>query len=88
MSKIQTILSLFLFLVIVFSMDMILGNPLKETFNSDGVTEMGVNDVSETQNARTTSLNVNQIHSGSGFLGETSSYQQGDDQPLFFGFSQ
>ncbi len=33
MTKIQTILSLFLFLVVVFSMDMIFGNPIRETFS-------------------------------------------------------
>ncbi len=32
MSKIQTIIWLFIFIVILFSMDMIFGNPLKETF--------------------------------------------------------
>ena len=33
MSKIQTLICLFIFIVIVFSMDMIFGNPLKETFS-------------------------------------------------------
>jgi len=33
MTKIQTIVSLFLFLVIVFSMDMNFGNSIRETFN-------------------------------------------------------
>lgn len=33
MSKIQTIIWLFIFIVVVFSMDMIFGNPLKETFS-------------------------------------------------------
>ena len=33
MSKIQTIICLFIFIVILFSMDMIFGNPLKETFS-------------------------------------------------------
>ena len=36
MTKIQTILSLFLFLVIVFSMNMIFGNPIRETFRGGG----------------------------------------------------
>jgi hypothetical protein len=33
MSKIQTIICLLIFLVVLFSMDMIFGNPLKETFS-------------------------------------------------------
>lgn len=33
MSKIQTIICLLIFIVVLFSMDMIFGNPLKETFS-------------------------------------------------------
>ena len=36
MTKIQTILSLFLFLIIIFSIDMIFGNPIRETFRGGG----------------------------------------------------
>jgi hypothetical protein len=36
MSKLQTILGLLLFLVILFSMDMIFGNPIRETFRGGG----------------------------------------------------
>ena len=32
MSKIQTIIYLFVFLIVLFSMDTIFGNPLRETF--------------------------------------------------------
>jgi len=95
MSKIQTLLSLFLLLVIIFSMDMIFGNPIRETFNNqiglpggrnvsiDGVgSELPYKPV-----IRTNTRSGNIIYSGSGFLGETASYPKGDDQPLFFGFS-
>ena len=36
MTKIQTILILLLCLVIIFSMDMIFGNPIRETFRGSG----------------------------------------------------
>jgi hypothetical protein len=104
MTKIQTILSLLLFLVIVFSMDMIFGNPLRETFSGRIGTRIGIpgtanigiggvvsGDIVSQLNykpaIRTNTLNGNMIYSGSGFLGATSPYPKGDDQPLFFGFS-
>jgi len=104
MTKIQTILSLFLFLVIVFSMDMIFGNPLRETFSGrlgkrigiPGGSNIGISGVVGGDMGsqlhykpaiRTNTLNGNMIYSGSGFLGATSPYPKGDDQPLFFGFS-
>ncbi len=90
MTKIQTILSLLLFLVIIFSMDMIFGNPLRETFGS----RIGIPGASNTEtigsgkpSIRTNTLNGNMIYSGSGFLESTSPYPKGDDQQLFFGFS-
>ena len=36
MSKIQTIIYLFVFLIVLFSMDMVFGNPLRETFRGGG----------------------------------------------------
>lgn len=104
MTKIQNILSLFLFLVIVFSMDMIFGNPIRETFSErigrrigiPGGSNIGMDgnvggDIGSQINyksaIRTNTLNGNMIYSGSGFLGTTSPYPEGDDQPLFFGFS-
>jgi hypothetical protein len=104
MTKIQTILSLLLFLVIVFSMDMIFGNPLRETFSGrigtrigiPGTANIGISGVVSSDMGsqlnykpaiRTNTLNGNMIYSGSGFLGATSPYPKGDDQPLFFGFS-
>lgn len=99
MTKIQTILSLFLFLVIVFSMDMIFGNPIRETFSNQvglpGGRNIGIQGVGFGESSklnykpiiRTNTLNGNMIYSGSGFLAATSPYPKGDDQPLFFGFS-
>jgi len=99
MTKIQTILSLFLFLVIVFSMDMIFGNPIRETFSNKvglpGGRNIGIKGVEFGESSelnyepvvRTNTLNGNMIYSGSGFLGATSHKYQSDDQPLFFGFS-
>jgi len=77
MSKIQTILVLLLFLLILFSMNMIFANPHKEIFSNKGD-----NDIKKKK------INENMIYSGSGFLEETASYPRGDDQPLFFGFAQ
>lgn len=98
MTKIQTILSLFLFLVIVFSMDMIFGNPIRETFSnqvglpggrSTGIQGVGFGESSKLNYkpvVRTNTLNGNMIYSGSGFLGATAPQYKSDDQPLFFGF--
>ena len=94
MTKIQTILILFLFLFIVFSMDMIFGNPIRETFSNPiglpGGRNIGFGELSKLNYkpiVRTNTLNGNMIYSGSGFLGATNLYPKGDDQPLFFGFS-
>jgi len=98
MSKIQTSLFLFLFLVIVFSMDMIFGNPIRETFSNQvglpGGRNIGIQGVGFGESSklnykpvvRTNTLNGNMIYSGSGFLGATALQYKSDDQPLFFGF--
>jgi len=99
MTKIQTILSLFLFVVIVFSMDMFFGNPIRETFNNQiglpsGINN-GINGVDLCKSSKLNynsvikpkTINGNMIYSGSSFLGDDTSYPKGDDQPLFFGFS-
>ena len=82
MSTIQTILALLLFLFILSSMNMIFSNPFKEIFSNN--VDKGV-DKDIKKNNKTSG---NMIYSGSGFLDETTSYPKGDDQPLFFGFSQ
>lgn len=76
-------------------MDMIFGNQLRETFRGQvgmpGSRNIGINGVGSELNykpiIRTNTLNGNMIYSGRGFLGETAPYPNGDDQPLFFGFS-
>ena len=89
MSKIQTILALLLFLLILFSMNMIFANPFKEMFSNNldlsdnNVIKNVIKDVKKNNK-----ISGNMIYSGSGFLDETSHYPKGDDQPLFFGFSQ
>jgi len=95
MSKIQTVLGLLLFLFILFSMDTIFGNPLRETFSNKvglpGGRDIGLDNVGKKIDykpvIKTNRLNGNMIYSGRGFLGITSPYPEGDDQPLFFGFS-
>jgi hypothetical protein len=82
MSKIELISALLLFLLILFSMNMIFANPLKELFNNN--VDKNINKEIE----QTNKLSDNMIYSGSGFLDDTYSYPKGDDQPLFFGFSQ
>lgn len=98
MTKIQTIVSLLLFLIIIFSMDMIFGNPIRETFSNKvglpGGRNIGIQGVGFGESSkldykpvvRTNTLNGNMIYSGSGFLGTTAPQFQSDDQPLFFGF--
>lgn len=95
MSKIQTILALLLFLFVLFSMDMIFGNSLKELFSNKvglaGGRDINFDIVGKNLDykppIRTNTLNGNMIYSGRGFLGVTDPYPKGDDQPLFFGFS-
>ena len=82
MSTIQTILALLLFLFIISSMNMIFSSPFKEIFSNKVETSV---DKGLIKNNKTSG---NIIYSGSGFLDETTSYPKGDDQPLFFGFSQ
>jgi hypothetical protein len=83
MSKIQTILSLLLFLIIIFVIDMIFDNLIRKTFNAKLEQEQNI-DITNFELKKT---NGNIIYSGSGFLDLSSLYPKGDDQPLFFGFS-
>lgn len=92
MKKIQTILSLFLFLVVLFSMDIMFGNPIRETFSNPNSKPNFKNigwDLNYKVPIKKDTLNGNTIYSGKGFLADTDSakYPEGDDQPLFFGFS-
>ena len=74
MSKIQTIVGLLLFLIILFSMNMIFGNVLKESF---------------TQNIKISSPNKNNKNNKNDKqkYSRLLTQNQNDDQPLFFGFS-
>ena len=90
MSKIQTIMWLFILLVIIFSMDQIFGNPIKETFVSSGVGVglAGGRDVS-TGIIGSEYIPSEKITNG-GFLAAPipENYKvKSDDQPLHFGFS-
>jgi len=84
MSTIQPILVLLLFLLILFSMNMIFANPLKEIFSNNVSISKGI----EAGQKKNNKISGNMIYSGSGFLEESASYPKGDDQPLFFGFNQ
>jgi hypothetical protein len=85
MSTIQTILALLLFLLILFSMNMIFANQFKEIFCNNDDKDLNKSNDDIKKNKK---ISGNMIYSGSGFLDETASYPRGDDQPLFFGFAQ
>ena len=73
------IFGLLLFLIILFSMNMIFGNILRESFtknitiSSPSSSDLNLKKLNE--------KNDNKIHS------RLSTQNQNDDQPLFFGFS-
>ena len=100
MSKSQTLIGLLIFLVILCSMDMIFGNPIRETFRGPGGGRIGI--------AGGHNIAVN---SDNGTVGSTLDYilpfrinkkygnrmyaknntipnivLESDDQPLFYGF--
>jgi len=80
MSKTQSIFGLLLFLIIIFSMNMIFGNVLSETFTTNRNIDMPSPSVNQLKKT----LNDNNIEK---FLGRMSPQNQNDDQPLYFGFS-
>lgn len=87
MSKLQTIIWLLILLIIIFSMDMIFGNPLRETFSGIRVGLAGGRDVS---NGVIGSVYIpsTKITDG-GFLAAKipSNYKiKSDDEPLHFSF--
>jgi hypothetical protein len=91
MSKIQTIIILFVFLIVLFSMDMIFGNPLRETFRANG--RIGTPQVLGSKldyrpTIRQNTMNGNMGYSGLPIANVPPHYViQSDDQPLHFGFS-
>lgn len=93
MSKIQTIIWLFILLIIIFSMDMIFGNPLRETFTSAGVGLPGVG-LAGGRDVSIGSIGAEYIPNtkvtNGGFLAAKipPNYKiKSDDQPLHFSFS-
>jgi hypothetical protein len=74
MSKIQTIIYLFVFLIVLFSMDTIFGNPLRETFTPISPSKGPSKSPSITPNKK----QHNEI--------KPSYKRQSDDQPLHFSF--
>lgn len=75
MSKIQTIICLFIFIIIIFSMDLIFENPLRETFKGIEMSTVGA-ELNELPNAKYRVLKNTDISYG----------MASDDQPLFFSF--
>ena len=87
MHKVQTIISLLLFLVIVFSMDMIFGNPLMESFRGGGGSGRGLSE--RGLGLGVGRQNILNNNNNSGFLAADvppSYFEQSDDEPLFFRF--
>lgn len=91
MSKIQTLMWLFMLLVIIFSMDMIFGSQLKETFKGIGVSGVGL---AGGRNVSIGYIGADYIPSkkisNGGFLAAKipPNYKiKSDDQPLHFSFS-
>ena len=84
MSKTQSIFGLLLFLIIIFSMNMIFGNVLSETFTTNRNIDMPSPSVNQLKKTRINTLNDNNIEK---FLGRMAPQNQNDDQPLYFGFS-
>jgi hypothetical protein len=76
----------------IFSMDSIFGNPLRETFKGSSGTGIGPvgHDLDYKPTTRNNNLNGNMPYPNAGFLAAKipSIYTiQSDDQPLSFGFS-
>ena len=72
MSKIQTIIYLFVFLIVFFSMDTIFGNPLRETFTNSKLSVKTCAPVKEKDTTYAFTF--------------PSFKRQSDDQPLHFSF--
>jgi len=94
MSKIQTIIYLFVFLIVLFSMDMVFGNPLRETFRGGGggggfggrgIGLGGLNGLGGGLIANRMAFNRN-INNNSLTTNDVPPYyfEQSDDEPLFF----
>lgn len=73
MQKIQSIMCLFCFLIVLFSLDLLFGNPLRETFK-------GI----QKPNSTTITINDNDNDNYNEML---NNIIKSDDEPLNFGFS-
>ena len=75
MSKIQTIIYLFVFLIVLFSMDTIFGNPLRETFTNTKmpIVSPSINPAKSPNKKQNKEVMPNYK-------------RQSDDQPLHFSF--
>ncbi len=77
MSKIQTIIYLFVFLIVLFSMDTIFGNPLRETFTNTK-SSIRAGPIVSPSISPSNKKQHNEIN--------PSYKRQSDDQPLHFSF--
>jgi hypothetical protein len=83
MSKIQTIIYLFVFLIVLFSVDTIFGNPLRETFTNTKLPIVSPSTiVSPSKTAKTSKTSNKKQHNEI----KPSYKRQSDDQPLHFSF--
>ena len=62
MSKIETILGLLLFLLILFSMNMIFANPLKEIFSNNVSNNVSLSKGIETEQKKNKKISRNMIY--------------------------
>ena len=84
MSKIQTIIYLFVFLIVLFSMDTIFGNPLRETFTN---TKSSIREGSIVSPSISPSISPSKTSNKKQHNEINPSYKrQSDDQPLHFSF--
>lgn len=92
MKKIKTLICLLVFLVSLFLIDIIIGNPIKKTFNINE--NIGITNDNSVCNAKKSldkifPLNISSKY-GNGLcspnLSLLANSVKGDDQPLFYGF--
>lgn len=94
MSKIQTILYLLIFLIVIFSMDMIFGNPVRETFRGSTGTGIEGSGLGSKLNyrlrAKNNTLSGDMGYPEAGFTAATTppnyKVKSEDDQPLHYSF--
>jgi len=90
MSKIQSIVCLFILLIVIFSMSMMFSKNISETFiNGTGLGYIGKN-LNRPMNAKPNNRNGNIGYEGAGYIGVANPPRNyvihSDDQPLSYGF--